>query len=132
MVVTEKKDEITIKGTNQVLSFKQDNTGSVGVLDIEGEMTVANVAELKSMLMQSLTSVDHLVLNLEKVTSVDISLFQVLCSAHRTSVGLKKNLTISGELPEPLKQLVEIAGFERNGGCISNSCNTCLWTDKVI
>ncbi len=132
MVLTEKKDDITIKGTKQVLNFRQENAGSVGVLNIEGEMTVGNVAELKAMLMQSLTTVDNLVLNLEKVTSVDISLFQVLCSAHRTSTGLKKHLTIVGELPEPLKQLVEIAGFERNSGCVSSSCDTCLWTDKVI
>ncbi len=132
MVITENKDDIAIKERKQLLNFRQENAGSVGVLDIEGEMTVGNVAELKAMLMQSLTSVDHLVLNLEKVTIVDISLFQVLCSAHRTSAGLKKNLTIVGELPEPLKQLVEIAGFEHNSGCASSACDTCLWTDRVI
>lgn len=104
-----------------------EQSGAVGVLTVEGGLTIQNAAELKTALMKALDSVDHLVLNLDKVTEIDLSCLQLLCSAHRTLSSLKKQITIAGSQLETLRQTIEVAGYARHVGCSFDCNNNCLW-----
>ena len=104
-----------------------EQSGAVGVLSIDGELTVQHAGELKAALLKSLDSVDHLILNIEKATEIDISCLQLLCSAHRTSVRLKKHLSVSGSCLGILRQITAIAGYSRHVGCSFDCNKNCLW-----
>lgn len=101
--------------------------GGVGVLRVEGDMTIQHIAELKAALMKYLETVDHLILNLDSVTEIDLSCLQLLCSAHRTSSRLKKQLTITGSRMEGLRQIIEASGYSRHIGCNFDCNKNCLW-----
>lgn len=102
--------------------------GKVGVLRMDGELTMQNAGEFKEALMRSLEKTKEVVLDLEKVTKVDLSFLQLLCSAHRTSVKLKKSLMIGSNCPDIIKRSVEDAGFSRHEGCHLGKDKSCLWS----
>lgn len=107
--------------------FSLEQSGEVAVLSINGAMTVDNSLELKELLLRALNGADHVVFDLEKVTDVDLSCLQILCSAHRTSARLNKKVTLGGIRAEVFLKAVECAGFERHTGCIYDTAKTCLW-----
>jgi anti-anti-sigma factor len=109
------------------MDFSIEQSGSVGVMTIGGELTVQHADELKAALMRSLDAVDHLILNFDRVTEIDLSCLQLLCSAHRTSAKLRKQLTIAGNHCNMLKQVIEAAGYSRHIGCAFDCNKSCLW-----
>ncbi len=109
------------------MDFTIEQSGAVGVLKVDGEMTVQYAGVLKAALLKSFDSVDHLILNLDKVTEIDLSCLQLLCSAHRTSAKLQKQLTITSNHPEALQQAVAAAGYARHVGCRFDCNKNCLW-----
>ncbi|MEW5745713.1 MAG: STAS domain-containing protein [Nitrospirota bacterium] len=104
-----------------------EQSGAVGVLKIAGDLTVITSGALKSALMNSLEKVDHLVLDLEGVGEVDLSCLQLLCSAHRTSARLNKQLTVANSRPEAFRQAVAAAGYGRHIGCSFDTYRNCIW-----
>jgi anti-anti-sigma factor len=110
-----------------MIDLEMEDSGEMGVLTMDGELTIQRAAELKTALISSLASVEHLVLNLEKVAEVDLSCLQLLCSAHRTSVRSNKRLTWAGNRPESLARTVGDAGFVRHKGCVLDRDKSCLW-----
>lgn len=112
------------------MEYKLEQSGAMGILTIDGELTVQYAHELKSALLKSLDNVDHLVLNLAKVTSIDLSCLQLLCSAHRTSGKLNKQLSLIGDRPEALQQAAKNAGYLRHVGCSYDAHKDCLWKER--
>lgn len=109
------------------MDFKLEQSGAVGVLTLNGALTIGCAEELKATLMKSLERVEHLVLNLGTVEEVDLSCLQLLCSAHRTSTRLNKQMTIAGGRPEAFRRAVCAGGYGRHVGCSFDIHKTCLW-----
>lgn len=109
------------------MDFKIEQSGGAGVLKLDGELTVQFAGKLKGALMRCLDTSDHLILNLDNVTEIDLSCLQLLCSAHRTSSRMKKQLTIVGRQLQALKQVMEAAGYSRHVGCNFDCNKNCLW-----
>ena len=93
-----------------MLTFKVEQPGVVGVLSAEGELTIQHASEMRTALLNALESVGHVRLNFEKVTEIDLSCLQLLCSAHLTSTRTHKQLTLYS-CSEPFKQVVREAGY---------------------
>ena len=110
-----------------MISFEMGSKSEVGVLSLDGELTLQRADELRAALMSSLSSADHLVLNVESVTGIDLSCLQLLCAAHRSSEKLNKRLTITGERPDVFRRVVEDAGYLRHVGCVIDQGKSCLW-----
>jgi anti-anti-sigma regulatory factor len=110
-----------------MIPFERENKSDVGVLVLDGELTVQRADELRAALMNSLSCAGHLVLSFENVTGIDLSCLQLLCAAHRTSAKLNKRLTITGRTPEVFKRAVEDAGYVRHAACIVDEGKGCLW-----
>lgn len=94
-----------------MIDFLINDNDNMGILTMAGEMTVERAVEVKAALMKAFDKVDKVVINLEKVTELDLSFLQLLCSAQQSSVIRNKRLTIDNHLPEVFRQTVENAGF---------------------
>ncbi len=95
------------KSRTRIRNFGFEQSGVIGLLTYDGELTVQHTRELKSALMRALDRVDHLIFNLEKVTAVDTACLQLICLAQRISRRLNKRLTITGLRRKSLRKLFE-------------------------
>jgi ABC-type transporter Mla MlaB component len=99
-------------------------------LALDGDMTIQRIAEIKTQLVETLNGTDSLVLNLKKVTRVDLTFLQLLCSAHRTAHQARKTLELA-EVPELVDIAVTTAGFVRENMACGQECSEiCLWKES--
>jgi anti-anti-sigma factor len=97
------------------------------VLKLKGSWTIERANEMKSVLLEMLNSCEHMVIDLEGLTDLDLSTMQLFCSAHRTSLRDGKQLALHERKPQSLKQIVREAGFARTIGCHKDPNKKCLW-----
>jgi anti-anti-sigma factor len=97
------------------------------VLKLEGSWTIHRAHELKEFLMDALKGKDHVIVDLEGVSEVDLSFLQLLCSAHRSFLRRKRQFALHDNKPEAVKEVVKDAGYLRTLGCRSDQCRSCLW-----
>lgn len=112
-----------------MIDFKAEESDNNTTLTIGGEMTVQNASALQGIFIRSLESSSNLTINLKDVIDLDLSFLQMLCSLHRTSTDLKKNLTLAGPCPEVFRDIVKSAGFLRRTGCGFDRNKNCLWAE---
>ncbi|MBF0559702.1 MAG: STAS domain-containing protein [Nitrospirae bacterium] len=113
-----------------MINFQIEDPGNVGVLTIEGDISIQNAEELKSNFICALHSVDKVFVNVEKVSDVDEYCLELFCSAHRTSVRLQKTFSFNSCISEPFRRVIADAGFKRHVGCLLDVYKTCLWADR--
>ena len=107
-----------------------DKTDKKSVITCDGEVTRQQVHELRTSFIKTLINVDEVVLDLQGVTSADLQLIQLLCSAHRSAARLNKRFTFAGARPDVLEKTAGSAGYLRQTGCSLDRDRTCLWTDQ--
>ncbi len=112
-----------------MLDYEVKETADDKTLLIKGELTIENVVELQGIIFKALGATDKLMLNLEKVTKVDLSCLQLLCSAHKTVRASEKSFELSGNNSSTFNETVKEAGFLRHIGCNSECDANCLWAD---
>lgn len=110
------------------MKFTYDPSGDVGILALNGKLTVDRAAELKKFLMKSMENANHVIIQIEKVTEVDISCLQLLCSAHRTFLNLNKNLVLNRPGNGIFTDTVKAAGYSRLKACNLSPDKSCFWT----
>ncbi len=98
-----------------------------GTLHLEGDLTLQNAAELRTMLIKAIIDTDTMAIRFGDVQDLDLSCLQLLCSAHRSAVRLKKQVRFEGNLPKILKETAEAAGYSRVKGCQLDTEKSCLW-----
>ncbi len=108
-----------------MLNFRTTQPGVSGILTASGTLTIPYANELKTALVNSLAGVNHLELDFEKVTEVDLACLQLLCSAHLACEKMHKKLTMSG-CSEPFRQAVNDAGYTRIKRCTVECKENCL------
>jgi anti-anti-sigma factor len=101
--------------------------GKVKVM-LEGNLTVANAADLRILLLEALAAEgNHIEVNLEGVTGLDLSFMQLMCSAARTARNSGKELSLAGTTSGVLLQARKAAGYIRQLGCNYNPTKSCIW-----
>ncbi len=98
-----------------------------GILHLEGDLTLPTAAELRALLIKSLIDADSVTVRFGAVQDLDLSCLQLLCSAHRSAVRLKKQIRFEGNLPKVLQETAEAAGYSRVKGCQLDTEKSCLW-----
>jgi anti-anti-sigma regulatory factor len=101
--------------------------GGTGVLILEGDMTIQRAGELKQSLIESLDKATHLIIDVEKITEVDLSCLQLFCSAHRTSLKVNKTISLGENIPAIFWDTVKKAGYCRKTPCCDDK--NCLWIE---
>jgi anti-anti-sigma regulatory factor len=101
------------------------------VLTLSGELTLPFALRLREVLSEAVSQADRVVtVKFKQVTDADLSLLQMLCSAHRAAVSRNIQLEIEGKTPEVLTGLIKAAGFQRHQSCrFSNDRRKCLWIE---
>ncbi len=112
-----------------MLNIHQEPTGKgAAVLKLEGEVNIESVDQLRQALLAGLGELELLLINCDRVTSIDFFGIQMLCSAHRTSVVWKKQLTWQGDMGPAVKKSIQCTGFARQNGCdLCPDDGRCLW-----
>ncbi|QWV94716.1 STAS domain-containing protein [Geomonas oryzisoli] len=104
------------------VSKKKERT----LVTFSGEMTIANVGELRLSLLQAFAVGKPVELSLAGLTGIDVTGLQLLCSCHRTSVDKGVPCTVTGR-NEVLAAMAETAGMPRFKGCAEDVAQTCMW-----
>jgi len=97
-------------------------------LQWSGDLTVRRIGELKAQVQGALSAATHVSIALAADAEVDMTVLQLLCSAHRTASRQGKRLTLGGEFPAQFMMVLNLAGFSRHIGCALDVCGSCLWT----
>jgi len=98
------------------------------VITINGNMTIQHADEIKKVLLEALAGNDRLQLELEGISEVDLTGLQLICAAHRSAIKLGKRFLVNFSVNEPIKTIVQDAGFIRHIGCSIDISKTCVWT----
>ena len=93
------------------MRFELSQSSDTMILRLEGECTMESAIEIKEVLLQGLNKGDKLLVDLEKVTEVDTSCLQLLCSALRTSAGQGKQVSISPNLSDQCMRFARDVGY---------------------
>ena len=104
-----------------------NKSGSKGVLKLKGELTLLCAEDLKKALVRALKKVEHLVIDMQQVTEIDISCIQLFCSAHRTFIGKNRQLVIADTVSEGIKGSIVNSGFPNRARCLNEGESGCLW-----
>lgn len=96
-----------------------------GTLAFEGGMTIPLANNVKEKLINALSFVNHIKLDLAKTTGVDLSFLQLLYAAHLAASKTNKRFTIS-KCSAPFKQAVMDSGYTHDRGCILECENNCF------
>lgn len=83
---------------NNKIDFTFEQFNNVGIFNLSGELTAEHEDELKLLLMRAIHSMDRAVLNLKKVTRIDMTCFNLLRKAYCTSLRLKSPIILT-EVP---------------------------------
>jgi len=103
------------------------NEGKVVTLQWSGDLTIRRIAELKMQLQGALAAATSVSIRIAPDAICDVTVFQLLCAAHRTASRQGKTLEVFDEFPEQFKAIMSMAGFSRHIGCALDVCGTCLW-----
>jgi anti-anti-sigma regulatory factor len=77
------------------LNFTFESFDNVGIFNIIGELSAECEDELKLLLMRAIHGSERAVLNMKKVTSIDMTCFSLLRKAYCTSIRLKNPIIIT-------------------------------------
>ena len=72
------------------------------LIRLTGDVTITTADELKVFLLQSIASGKEMRINMESATSLDISIYQLLCAAERASKQAGKKFIREGVIPEEI------------------------------
>lgn len=110
-----------------VIEQRQGEQVDTLVLDVKGELTICFVGEFREALLDGLEKATGIMVNVEQVSSVDLTGLQLLCSAHRTASARNKSFTIAGRQNRVFAEAERLAGFARHVGCVKDVAKTCIW-----
>ncbi|OGU16605.1 MAG: hypothetical protein A2076_02720 [Geobacteraceae bacterium GWC2_53_11] len=98
------------------------------VVTVNGPATISNVNTLLTQLLAAFHRADHVIIDLHGVTDIDAAGLQLLCSSHRSSLSVSKELTIRGKEQPVIRDAAAASGQLRTSGCAIDSTHTCIWT----
>jgi ABC-type transporter Mla MlaB component len=99
-----------------------------GEITLNGSLTVANAAAIVKAIREALAATDRLTVTVGEGSEVDVSFFQILCSAHRTAAKLNKCLHLDAGKARKFFGEASASGYVRAKGCSRDRDGSCLWT----
>jgi anti-anti-sigma regulatory factor len=94
-----------------------ENSGNGGILRLKGSLVFQHVGELKPVMLGILETSEHLIVNIDDVTEIDLSCIQLFCSLHKAALKRGKGLALFAKRNDLFKDLIANAGYLRHIGC---------------
>ena len=107
-----------------------DEHRQVGKLVVSGAVTVAQVGELKGVLIDAIGRAPLVEVDVSRVEQIDIAGLQLLCAAHRLADANGKRFSII-KTGEAVLHLVRSAGFAHALVCDQARHSACLWAKRA-
>lgn len=85
--------------------------GGTGRIVCEGDLGVAEAAQLQGLLQEALAEADSVAIDLEKVTGIDLAILQLFYSGHCTAKSRGKELALINDTNGLMAQIKDTAGF---------------------
>jgi anti-anti-sigma regulatory factor len=108
-----------------------EHQGEASVVTVRGTVTITSRERLKKKLVEELHRSQRVEVRLGRASTVDLSLLELLCSAHSSAVRMGKHFAVSGAQPTFLSYVFEHAGFAHYRGCGRISNTECLWKEMA-
>ncbi|MES2393470.1 MAG: STAS domain-containing protein [Acidobacteriota bacterium] len=89
-----------------------DRTPDASTLHLEGEIDISLAAELKQLLLESLTRALPVHVDLQQASTLNITAIQLLRAAERHAAELGCTFTIDGPIPAMIATALSLAGLE--------------------
>ncbi len=96
-------------------------------ITMNGSLTVANASAIVKAIREALAVTDRLTVTVGEGSEVDVSFFQILCSAHRTAAKLNKCLRLDTGKARRFFGEARASGYVRTKGCARDRDGSCLW-----
>ncbi len=96
------------------------------VLVLEGDLTVDKAGALKIMLQDALKSAESVAIHFKDNQKIDITFLQLVCSAHHSAFLSGKDLNLSEQMPDNLKNTLKSAGYMQHPVCSFDKDRECL------
>ena len=110
------------------MSYHFKQSGHLGILIFNEELTLKREDELKEALMISLDNVEHLMVYFEKLKDINDSFIHLLCSSYRYCNRTHKRLTLIGNQNQKLRQMIHDSDLIDIPACIDDCRSKCLWS----
>jgi anti-anti-sigma regulatory factor len=81
-------------------------------MTIKKELTIYTVLEIKEYFLEAIEKYNELDIRIKKVENIDLSFIQLIESLKKTGEEYGKALSISAELADETRTLVENSGFD--------------------
>lgn len=101
--------------------------GTTLKVNITGRLAIDTSTELKDLLLEQIDKVNSIQLDISALEEVDLAGIQLICSACRKSLDLKKRFNFSGCVPPVVKEAIAAIGLQRQINCKHNNDLSCLW-----
>ena len=108
-------------------SLKQKKGKDGLVLKVSGSLTIQHAAAMREAILEAFAKAESVTVDLESLEKIDLTGLQLLCAAHRTSIGQRKQLTVLGVTSDQVIDAAQLAGFFRHVGCSLDVERTCIW-----
>ena len=105
------------------------DSGTLGILTLRGHFSELHAEELRANLTRGLNRPNRLIVNCERVASLDITCLKLLCSAYRLSHILKKDFVLAGDRAALFQRAAGADADARCPGTVLGCETGCLWTD---
>ena len=94
-------------------------------MELEGGLTVPRMVDLQRNILRAVETTQELVLDLKRVTEIDLSFLQLICSAQRYARQRGKAFSVTST--EEFEQAVTRYGFVRTTRGGDDESQICLW-----
>lgn len=113
-----------------MIDIKVEKTGNAVDVMVGGELTILDTEELKKIFLDVLGTSQSVLVHLRGTEHIDLPALQLLCSAHKMALSLKKRFALHDNVPVVIRQTFISAGYSRHIGCSLDKDNTCLWVKE--
>lgn len=113
------------------INRQKDENGTL-CLRLGGEATIQNAAMFREVLITAIREEKSIRLSLAQVSEMDLTFFQLFCSAHRSAVAANIPICLDDEMPASITEVLRTFGFERHQGCAQSSDpSSCIWIKEI-
>jgi anti-anti-sigma regulatory factor len=81
-------------------------------MTVEKELTIYTVLEIRESFMEAIEKYNELDVSIREVENLDLSFIQLIESLKKTAEEYQKKISISAELADETRKLVENTGFD--------------------
>ena len=110
-----------------MIDMKIKKNGKIGEISISGDMVIQHVTELKNYLLDEFKNYGRLKVDIENVSSIDLSHLQLLCSTHKFALKQNKHFELGDKIQDSCKDKFRLSGMFNHLGCDFNENSNCIF-----